>query len=90
MIPKHTCGPLCDGQKYNVEEGTHTLETLTTPSADINVIRRIFEQVEILRAMECPDVTPSPMVYDLHGRLVPRYPGNTKTWLVTVREKEPA
>ena len=61
MIPPHTCTPFCDGQRYCVEPGTHTIGVAVrrgfteTDFRTDGVLGKIF-----IRAVECPD---PPTVY---------------------------
>ena len=84
MIPPHTCTPFCTGQRYCVEEGTHTLVDGWYKGKSLDDWRRLYKNelgVEVLRAVECPDLRPQ----DINA---PHRPVDSDDvgYLVTVKE----
>ena len=87
MIPPHTCTPFCDGQRYCVEPGTHTIGVAVrrgfteTDFRTDGVLGKIF-----IRAVECPDL-PRSIVRGQPSAWVADQP-DFVGYLVTVCEKE--
>jgi hypothetical protein len=87
MIPLHTCTPYCDGQRYCVEPGTHTVRWSTTGYRKSSEFKHKIElgySVEVLRIKLNPDSERNSHHKEQFGMEPDHY------WLVTVREKEVA
>ena len=94
MIPPHTCTVYCDGKRYCVEPGTHTMEIWS--DREENVMRLIanLENCEVLRMDKNQDAVAPQKSYLMHGfndwhadRQDQHFKAHNKCWLVTVREK---
>lgn len=93
--PDHKCTPYCDGQKYCVEPGTHTMGVASPRISDLGLRQmlsacRDWENAEIVRVAPAPDLKPK----DCELR-IDRYCGLAEnpeplelTWLVTYLEQQ--
>lgn len=93
MIPKHICTPYCDGQRYCVEPGTHTLNAIWLSTATQEEWRNYFRglDMEFIRAKINPDRNRKPAAMRIFGTDEPTtlfMPEKESSWLVTVRERE--
>ena len=90
MIPPHTCTPFCTGQRYCVEEGTHTMPAGAMEGASLEYFRMwlspFYPSLKILRVERCPDV-PRSMLLGIGptGRRMTA-PQSYVGYLVTVKE----
>ena len=85
MIPPHTCTPFCTGQRYCVEPGTHTIAVAWDSGKSLDDWRMDFPaawELEVLRAVECPDL-PKEQTYEGAERPLRE---TDVGWLVTVKE----
>lgn len=90
-IPNHTCTPYCDGERYCVLPGTHTLTVFTyshTEADTIAVMSTYFSDVEFVHARREADARPRGQMYHAdtgaEGFLDPGH----MAWLITIRERE--
>lgn len=98
-IPKHMCCPLCDGQKYNLEPGTHTLEVAGPENLEVTNKLYTIYGYNVVNIKEESDV--AQLIYNrfLNGWISRRAILNielteeeaakqTRGWLITIKERD--